>query len=89
MTSLFKSRTSYVVTLSSILLRNPTKELKIIYVTSRLTRTALALVNPRLDKECAQAYKKVTELYAYLKELYSNPNCKKPRGSEGDRAHVT
>ena len=52
----------------------PTKDLKIIYVASRLLGTALALVNPCLNKDCLFMYLTVRELYTYLKELYSNPN---------------
>jgi hypothetical protein len=52
----------------------PSESLKIIYVASRLTGTALALVTPRLDKDCQYAYLAVAELYTHLKELYSDPN---------------
>jgi hypothetical protein len=52
----------------------PTESLKIIYVAGRLTGTALALVTPRLDEDCQYAYLAVAELYAHLKELYSDPN---------------
>jgi hypothetical protein len=34
----------------------------------------LALVTPRLDKDCQYAYLAVAELYTHLKELYSDPN---------------
>jgi len=52
----------------------PTEELKIMYVSGRLTGNALALVTPRLDEDCQYAYTVVTELYTHLKELYSDPN---------------
>jgi hypothetical protein len=52
----------------------PSESLKIIYVASRLTGTALALVTPRLDEDCQYAYLAVAELYTHLKELYSDPN---------------
>jgi hypothetical protein len=52
----------------------PTEVLKIIYVSSRLSSGALALVTPRLDEDSEYAYHKVTELYTHLKELYSDPN---------------
>ncbi len=50
------------------------ESLKIIYVASKLTSTALALVTPRLDEDCQYVYLAVAELYTYLKDLYSDPN---------------
>lgn len=52
----------------------PSEDLKILYVSSRLQGQALSLTNPRMDEENPLAYKTVTELYAHLKELYSDPN---------------
>jgi hypothetical protein len=52
----------------------PTEDMKILYVSSRLSGSALALVTPRLDEDCQTAYHTVSELYIHLKELYSDPN---------------
>jgi hypothetical protein len=52
----------------------PSEDLKIIYVSSRLTGNALALINPRIDEDSPNRYRQLSELYSHLKELYSNPN---------------
>jgi hypothetical protein len=52
----------------------PSEDLKIIYVSSRLTGNALALTNPRMDEDSPNRYRQLSELYDHLKELYSDPN---------------
>ena len=51
-----------------------TKDLKIIYVSSRLIGDALALTNPYMNQESPYRYRQLSEIYDYLNELYSNPN---------------
>ena len=51
-----------------------TKDLKIIYVSSRLTSDALTLINPRINQESPYQYRQLSEIYDYLNELYSDPN---------------
>ena len=51
-----------------------TKDLKIIYVSSRLIGNALTLTNPRMNQESPYRYRQLSEIYDYLNELYSNPN---------------
>jgi hypothetical protein len=52
----------------------PSEDLKIIYVSSRLTGNALALTNPRMDEDSPNRYRQLSEFYSHLKELYSDPN---------------
>ena len=51
-----------------------TKDLKIIYVSSRLASNALALTNPRINQESPHWYHQLSEIYDYLNELYFDPN---------------
>jgi hypothetical protein len=52
----------------------PSEDLKIIYVSSRLTGNTLALTNPRIDEDSPNRYRQLSEFYSHLKELYSDPN---------------
>jgi hypothetical protein len=52
----------------------PSEDLKIIYVSSRLTGNTLALTNPRMNEDSPNRYRQLSEFYSHLKELYSDPN---------------
>jgi hypothetical protein len=52
----------------------PSENLKIIYVSNRLTGNTLALTNPRIDEDSPNRYRQLSEFYSHLKELYSDPN---------------
>ena len=51
-----------------------TKDLKIIYISSRLIGNTLTLTNPRINQESPYQYRQLSEIYDYLNKLYSNPN---------------
>ena len=51
-----------------------TKDLKIIYISSRLISNTFALTNPRINQESPYQYRQLLEIYNYLNKLYSNPN---------------
>ena len=55
----------------------PTEELKIIYITSRLSGNALALVSPRLDINGYLPYTTIGQLYDHLNKLFGDPNKRK------------